>query len=113
MNAQDQDKYILAVDHGSTGLKTSLFSVSGKSIDFEFEPTPITILPEGGAEQDPEEWWQATIKTCRRLVEKKSVPAEDIVAIGVSSTFSSTVAVDKKGEPLMNALTWADSRGAP
>lgn len=58
MNARDQNKYILAVDHGSTGLKTSLFSVSGKSIDFEFEPTPITILPEGGAEQDPEEWWQ-------------------------------------------------------
>ena len=112
MNGKVQEKYILAVDHGSTGLKTSLFSTSGKSIDFEFEPTPITILPEGGAEQDPEEWWQATIKTCRRLVEKKSVPAEDIVAIGVSSTFSSTVAVGRNGKPLMNALTWADSRGA-
>ncbi|MCG6908702.1 MAG: FGGY-family carbohydrate kinase [Deltaproteobacteria bacterium] len=112
MNSKVQEKYILAVDHGSTGLKTSLFSTSGKSIDFEFEPTPITILPEGGAEQDPEEWWQATIKTCRRLVEKKSVPAEDIVAIGVSSTFSSTVAVGRNRKPLMNALTWADSRGA-
>lgn len=30
MNAQDQNKYILAVDHGSTGLKTSLFSVDGR-----------------------------------------------------------------------------------
>ena len=113
MNGQDHQKYILAVDHGSTGLKTSLFSTSGKSIDFEFEPTPITILPEGGAEQDPEEWWQATIKTCQRLVKKKKVPAGDIVAIGVSSTFSSTVAVDQNGEALMKALTWADSRGAP
>ncbi|MBW2408389.1 MAG: xylulose kinase, partial [Deltaproteobacteria bacterium] len=113
MNEQGQAKYILAVDHGSTGLKTSLFSTSGKSIDFEFEPTPIDILPDGGAEQDPEEWWQATIKTCRRLVQKKSVPVEDIVAIGVSSTFSSTVAVDKNGDALMKALTWADSRGAP
>jgi len=113
MSGQEQEKYILAIDHGSTGLKTSLFSTSGKSIDFDFEPTPITILPEGGAEQDPEEWWQATIKTCQRLVKKKSVPVEDIVAIGVSSTFSSTVAVDKNGEPLMKALTWADTRGAP
>lgn len=112
MNRQEPEKYILAVDHGSTGLKTSLFSTSGKSIDFEFEPTPITILPEGGAEQDPGEWWRATVKTCRRLVQKQRVPAGDIVAIGVSSTFSSTVAVDKNGEPLMKALTWADSRGA-
>ena len=113
MSEQGQAKYILAVDHGSTGLKTSLFSTSGKSIDFEFEPTPIDILPDGGAEQDPEEWWQATIKTCRRLVERQSVPVEDIVAIGVSSTFSSTVAVDQNGDALMKALTWADSRGAP
>lgn len=106
-------KYILAIDHGTSGVKTSLMTVHGELIDFEFERTPIYYLPGGGAEQDPEDWWNALIKTSQRLVEKGTVPAGDIVALSVSSTFSSTVAVDRSGKHLMNCITWMDSRGAP
>ena len=53
------------------------------------------------------------MQTGKKLLQRKSVPPDQIVAIGISSTFSSTVAVDKNGEHLMNSLTWMDSRGAP
>lgn len=109
-----QNKYILAIDHGTSGMKSAIISVYGEIIDFEFEKTPIHFLPDGGAEQNPEDWWRALISTSRKLVQKKGgVPKEDIVAVSVSSTFSTTVAVDEKGRPLMNAITWMDSRGAP
>jgi xylulokinase len=105
-------KYILAIDHGTSGCKTALAAINGEILDFEFEATPIRLLPGSGAEQDPEDWWQALISTCRRLVEKKIVPVENIVAMCCSSTYSSTVAVDAQGMHLAPCLTWLDARGA-
>ncbi len=108
-----RQKYILAIDHGTSGIKASIVSVRGRVIDSDFYPTPIHFLPEGGAEQDPEDWWNGVLATSKRLTAKKTVPIEDIIAICVSSTFSTTVAVDARGCHLANALTWMDSRGAP
>ncbi len=106
-------KYILAIDHGTSGAKTALFSTRGELVDFEYEKTPICFFPKGGAEQDPDDWWNAVINTSKRLIGKGLVPVDDIVAVCCSSTFSSTVAVDAEGNHLMNSLTWMDSRGAP
>lgn len=105
------DKHILAIDHGTSGVKASLVSMKGKVRDYAYQKTEMFFLPEGGAEQDPQEWWDALISACRRLIERGSVPRESIVGMCVSSTFSSTVAVDRDGRHLMNALSWMDSRG--
>jgi len=107
------DKYVLAIDHGTSGLKTSIISMRGDVMAFEFEKTPVNFFPGGGAEQDPQDWWDALIASSKRLVARNVVPTEAIVAICVSSTFSSTVAVDRDGNHLMNSITWMDSRGAP
>lgn len=107
------EKYILAIDHGTSGIKTSLISVHGRVLDFEFKKTPIHFLPGGGAEQDPEDWWGALLSTSRALVQRNRELSGDIEAVCISSTFSSTVAVDKDGHHLGNSLTWMDSRGAP
>lgn len=104
-------QYILAVDHGTSGIKVAIVTVHGKVIDFENEPTPIYFLPGGGAEQDPEDWWNAFILASVRLLRRHRDKARRIEAVCVSSTFSSTVAVDRKGKHLMNSLTWMDSRG--
>ncbi|MDJ0761351.1 MAG: FGGY-family carbohydrate kinase [Myxococcota bacterium] len=104
---------VLAVDHGTSGVKSSLVTTAGEIISTEIAATPITFLPHGGAEQDPELWWQGLIATAARLVAKGVVPVADIIAVCCSSTFSSTVAVDRHGRHLGNSLTWMDSRGAP
>ena len=108
-----KDKVVLAIDHGTSGIKAALVTTRGRLIDFAFEKTPIVFSPGGGAEQDPEHWWNALVKASRALIDRGTVAAEDIVAVCVSSTFSSTVAVDAQGRHLMNCLTWMDSRGAP
>jgi xylulokinase len=105
--------HILAIDHGTSGVKASLLSAHGRVAASDFEKTPIHFLPGGGAEQDPQDWWNALLATARRLVTGGAVPAESIEAVCVSSTFSSTVAVDAQGRHLANSLTWMDSRGAP
>lgn len=108
-----RQRYILAIDHGTSGIKTSIVSVSGSVVDSEFYRTPIRFLPGGGAVQDPQDWWNGVLATAKKLIVKKTVEAEDIIAVCVSSTFSTTVAVDAQGNHLSEALTWMDSRGAP
>ena len=108
-----KNQYILAIDHGTSGIKAAIINLKGQVKAFDFESTPIQFFPGGGAEQDPEDWWQALIKASKKLIKRKVVSSKDIIAVSVSSTFSSTVAVDKNGDHLMNSLTWMDSRGAP
>ena len=73
----------------------------------------LTVLPGGGVEQDPDEWWAAIRATLAELLAANPNAAGRIVAIGCTSQWSGTVAVDESGRPLMNAIIWMDSRGAP
>ncbi len=106
-------KYVLAIDLGTSGPKVALVSVWGDILDHEFEKTDTIFLPDGGVEENPDDWWNAIVHATTRLLSKNYVPTDDIIAICCTSQWSGTVAVDKKGNPLMNAITWMDSRGAP
>ncbi len=108
-----KDKYILAIDHGTTAMKPAIVSTRGEVIGWTCENTPLYLHPGGGAEQNPEEWWQAFLSAAKGLIEQKLVPPEDIVAVCNTSQWSGTVAVDVNGNHLMNAIIWMDSRGAP
>jgi len=107
------DPYVLAIDHGTSGIKAAIVSARGEVRDFEFAATPIRFLAGGGAEQDPEDWWTALVSAARLLIQRATVPAAAIRAVAVSSTFSTTVAVDDSGVPVLPAITWMDTRGGP
>lgn len=106
-------KYILAIDMGTSGPKVALVSVRGEVAASEFEPTPLLLLPNGGAEQRPDDWWNAITAAARRLLGRGLVPAGDVAAVSCTTQWAGTVAVDRDGNPLMNAINWMDTRGAP
>ena len=107
-------RYVLAFDHGTSGLKTSLVDRRGQVASSAFEPTAIHFTDDGGAEQDPDDWWRALIKTARQVLERTGagIGGDDLAAVCVSSTFSTTVAVGADGQHVAPAMTWMDSRGA-
>ena len=105
-------KYILSIDLGTSGSKTALVSTRGEVVDFEYQEVPLYLFSGGGAEQNPDDWWSAIMTTSKNLLAKGLVPAEDIVAISCSTQWVGTVAVDREGHHLMNAIIWMDSRGA-
>ncbi len=109
---QNSRKYILSFDLGTSGSKTAIVSVYGEVVDFDFESVPLILLPDGGAEQKPDDWWHAIMTTSKRLLSKGTVNPDDIVAIAASTQWSGTVPVDQAGNPLMNAIIWMDMRGA-
>jgi len=105
-------KFVLALDLGTSGPKAALISMHGEVVDYEFEPVELLLLPKGGAEQRPLDWWQAIMRASKKVLAKNKVPVEDIVAVNCTSQWSGTVAVDPDGQPLMNAIIWMDSRGS-
>ncbi len=106
------DKYVLAVDLGTSAGKVALFSMLGKLIGWESEPIPLHVLPGGGAEQDPNDWWKAVLISCKKLLDKGSISRKDVVAFCVAAQGEGTVPIDRDGNALMNALLWLDARGA-
>lgn len=108
------DEYVLAVDLGTSGAKVGLVSTDdGRIAGHEFEPTAVTLLPGGGAEQDPEDWWRAITTATGRLLGRQLVPRETVVAACMSGQWGGTVPVDAHGETVHPAVIWMDRRGAP
>jgi xylulokinase len=107
-----KEPFILAVDLGTSALKTALISISGKVVGWEVQEIPLTVLSDGGAEQNPQDWWEAFLATSKRLIQKKLVPVESIIAVCCSTQGECTVPVDAKGNALMNVISWLDMRGA-
>ena len=112
-DTENSSKYILAIDHGTGGPKTAIVSTHGKVVDWAFQEVPLYVEKGGGVEQDPNDWWNAILKTAKQVIENGKVSVNDIVGVCNSSQWSGTVALDKDGDHLMNSIIWMDTRGAP
>ena len=104
---------ILAVDLGTSGMKVALVTMDGHVLGWEVEPLLLIHAPDGGVEQNPEEWWQAFITAASRLLRRVPDAGKSIFAICCSTQGEGTVPVDKDGNTLGNAILWLDTRGAP
>ncbi|HEX2892695.1 MAG TPA: FGGY-family carbohydrate kinase [Marmoricola sp.] len=112
MTASDRVRHVLGVDLGTGGPKVVLSTTDGDLLGHEAEKVPLILLPGGGAEQDPDEWWAAIVTATRRLLARDLVDPADVAAICMSSQWGGVVPVDARGKHLHHALTWMDARGA-
>ena len=105
-------KYALAYDIGTTGVKTCLFEIgdSIKLLAGESEGYSLYVLPGGGAEQDPDEWWSTMCNTTKQVLEASGIRPEKIDGISFCSQGQGLVLVDKNGKPLRRAMSYMDQR---
>jgi xylulokinase len=104
-------EYILAVDLGTGGPKVAIVSTSGEVVVSELTEIPTKLLPNGGATQDPNSWWDAIKLSTRHLFEISSVSPNNIVAISTTGQWGSTVGIDENGKVVTDCILWMDSRG--
>jgi xylulokinase len=109
---QAETDYVLAIDLGSSGPKVSLVSEQGWIAARASGQTSTQNTPDGGGEQDPDEWWRAIGDCVKSVLRERVVPVERILAVSCATQWSVTVPVDEQGRHLMNAVHWSDSRGA-
>lgn len=104
--------YVIGYDVGTTGLKTCLFEIDEKirMAGSAMEGYGINILPNGGAEQDPEDWWRAMCNTTREVLQNTAIKAGDIKGVSFCSQAQGVVLVDKEGKPVRPAMSYMDAR---
>ncbi len=106
-------KYIIAIDSGSTGIRSILFNHAGEAVRREYEKTPAEHPEDGATEHDPEMLWQALCKTVRAIFADGTVRPEEIAAIGITNQRSSFCIWDKAtGQPYTKFINWQDVRAA-
>lgn len=102
--------FYLGIDIGTTGTKTLVIDSSGKVLAESSSEYPLHQPRPGWTEQDPEDWWQATIKTVRAVMEQAKLAPTDVKAIGLSGQMHGSVFLDKQDKVIRPALLWNDQR---
>lgn len=105
-------KIAITYDIGTTGVKTCIFEISNtvKLLGGASEGYNLYVYPDGGAEQNPDEWWTAMCNTTAIALEKSGVKAEEISGISFCSQMQGVVLVDKDGNHVRNAMSYMDQR---
>lgn len=105
-------KYVIAYDIGTTGVKTCLFAIDKTItlISSAHHSYNLYILPDGGAEQDVEEWWLAMKLTTKTLFTKTDIKPSEVAGLSFCSQMQGLVLVDEKGQALRRAMSYMDQR---
>jgi xylulokinase len=112
MVATRYNRFVLAVDLGTSGCKCALVGLDGVVRKWAFRSVPLHIVDQVGAEQAPEDWWSSFIGAARELIGALPELGGEIAAICCSCQGECTVPVDHSGRPLHGAMSWIDMRGA-
>ena len=104
--------HILAIDLGTSGCKVALVAEDGSVAGWAFRPVATRIIDGHGAEQSPAEWWSAFLEAAGEALAKSGIPRDSVAALCCSTQGEGTVAVDRDGVALMDAIIWMDMRGA-
>jgi xylulokinase len=102
----------LGIDIGTSGTKTLAIDGSGRILGQAMATYPAYHPKPLWSEQDPDDWWDATVKTVRAVVKQAKLKPADIKAIGLSGQMHGSVFLDKKNQVIRRALLWNDQRTA-
>ena len=103
-------EYLVGIDLGTSGTKTVLFDSSGKTVCSSTVEYPMIQPKNGWAEQDPELWWDACVKTLNQVMSNSGIDPGDIAGIGLSGQMHGLVLLDDAGAVLRNSIIWCDGR---
>ncbi|QQE77899.1 xylulokinase [Alicyclobacillus sp. SO9] len=99
---------VLGIDIGTSGTKVIVVGVDGTVLGSATETYDMATPKLGWAEQNPEDWWNATVKATQRALEKKT--NLDVQAIGFSGQMHGLVPLNRDGEVLRPSIIWCDVR---
>ncbi len=104
------EQNILAIDVGTSEIKVALVSHSGEVRDCARSRLTVFHPEPGWAEQDPNDWWKAISAAAQDLWTRSEFAPEQVSGVVFACQMFGVVPVDAKGEPLMNAMIWLDTR---
>lgn len=107
------DKYIMALDQGTTSSRTIIYDKAGNTISVAQKEFTQIFPHEGWVEHDAMEIWATQMGTAQQALLEAGLTYENIAAIGITNQRETTVVWDKEsGEPVYNAIVWQCRRTA-
>ncbi|MBO5798101.1 MAG: xylulokinase, partial [Clostridia bacterium] len=102
--------YLLGVDLGTSGTKTVLFNETGTPLASHTVEYPLYQPQNGWAEQEPTDWWNATVEGIRTVLQKSGANPAEVKGIGLSGQMHGLVMLDKDNKVLRRSIIWCDQR---
>ena len=107
------EKYILALDQGTTSSRSILFDTSGKAVAVTQQAFEQIFPQSGWVEHDPMAIWKSQYETALEIPNKVGISTAAIAAIGITNQRETTIVWDSTtGTPVYNAIVWQDRRTA-
>jgi glycerol kinase len=107
------DKYIMALDQGTTSSRTIIYDKKGNVISVAQKEFTQYFPKAGWVEHDPLEIWATQMGTAQEALLAAQLTYENIAGIGITNQRETTVVWDKEtGEPVYNAIVWQCRRTA-
>jgi glycerol kinase len=105
--------YVLAIDQGTTSSRAILFDTGLTPVASAQEEFPQIFPQSGWVEHDPDDLWATTAGTCRGVIERAGISADQIISIGITNQRETSIVWDAQtGQPIHNAIVWQDRRTA-
>jgi xylulokinase len=103
--------HLMGIDVGTTGTRAVILRPDGHVAGAATAAhQPMRMERPGWAEQDPEDWWQATVLAVRSALEQSGIKGSDITGVGLSGQMHGVVLLDGARAVLRPALIWCDQR---
>ena len=102
--------YLLGIDIGTSGTKTLICDEDGKVLATAMAAHRIFSPKPGWSEQNPEDWWTATVNATKAVLKKAKVKGADVSGVGLSGQMHGSVFVGQGTKVLRPALLWNDQR---
>lgn len=103
----EKEKYILALDQGTTSSRAILFNHNGEIVEVaqkefeQFYPKP------GWVEHDANEIWTSILSCIANVLRKADIEPDQVAGIGITNQRETAVVWDKNtGKPIYNAIVW-------
>ena len=107
------EKYVMALDQGTTSCRCILYNHEGRPAGMAQEEFTQIFPKSGWVEHDPMEIWNRQLSVCRKAMEGINAKAENIDSIGITNQRETTVVWDRQtGKPVYNAIVWQCRRTA-
>ena len=102
--------YFMGIDVSTTGSKALLIDSSGSVVAAASSPHTLSTPRPLWSEQDPHEWWLATVNSIRTVLGKTGIAPDAITAVGLTGQMHGLVLLDDSGNVLRPAILWNDQR---
>ncbi len=102
----------LGIDIGTSGTKTLAVDEGGKLLASATETYPCHYPKPLWSEQDPEDWWRATVRSVRRATAAAGIKPAEVKSIGLSGQMHGSVFLDRNDKVIRRAILWNDQRTA-